>query len=61
MLNPSLNDLNLSSEQLKEIAKLLARRRGIKGYKSMPEDKLLSALISSKPEKKIDKPKINFS
>ena len=38
MLNPSLKDLNLSSEELKEIAKLLARKRGIKGYKSMPED-----------------------
>ena len=49
MLNPSLKDLYLSSEELKKIAKLLARKRGIKGYKSMPEDKLLSALISSKP------------
>ena len=31
MLNPSLNDLNLnlSSEKLKEIAQLLARKRGI--------------------------------
>ena len=53
MLNPSLKDLHLSSEELKEIAKLLARKRGIKGYKSMPEDKLLSALISSKPAKKL--------
>ena len=53
MLNPSLKDLHLSSEELKEIAKLLARKRGIKGYKSMPEDKLLNALISSKPAKKL--------
>ena len=53
MLNPSLKDLYLSSEELKEIAKLLARKRGInKGYRSMPEDRLLSGLISSKPVKK---------
>ena len=49
----SLKDLNLSSEELKEIAKLLARKRGIKGYKRMPEDRLLSSLISSKPTKKV--------
>ena len=61
MLNPSLKDLNLSSEELKGIAKLLARKRGIKGYKSMTEDKLLSALISSKTVKKSEKPKENFS
>ena len=60
-LNPSLKDLDLSSKELKEIAKLLARKRGIKGYRSMPEEKLLSVLISSKPAKKSEKPKINFS
>ena len=38
MLSPSLKDLNPSSEELKEAAKLLARKRGIKGYKSMSED-----------------------
>ena len=47
MLNLSLRDLNLSSEELKYVAKLLARKRCIKGYKSMPKDTLLSALISS--------------
>ena len=31
MLNPSLKDLSLSSEELKEIAKLLAKKRGMKG------------------------------
>ena len=41
MLNPPLKDLELSSEELKQIAKLLARKRGIKDYKSMSEDKLL--------------------
>ena len=58
MQSKSLGDLNLSSEELKEIAKLLARKRGIKDYESMPEDRLLSAPISSKLVKG-DKP--NFS
>ena len=40
MLNPSLKDLNPSSEELKEIAKLLAKKGGIKGYKSMSKDAL---------------------
>ena len=38
---------NLSLNKLKQIAKI----RGIKGYKSMPEDKLLSALNKSEPVK----------
>ena len=29
MLNPSLKDLDLSSEELKEVAKLLAKKRGV--------------------------------
>ena len=33
----------------------------MKGYKSMPEYKILNALISSKPAKESEKPKINFS
>ena len=41
--------LNLSSKELKSSAKI----RGIKDYKSMSEDELLSALISSKPVKKV--------
>ena len=58
---------NPSSEELKETAKLLAKKRGIKGYESMSEDRLLSAikvLESVKTrEKNFDdtKPKINFS
>ena len=35
--------LNLPPEELKAIAKI----RGIKGYESMPENKLLSALKAS--------------
>ena len=38
MQSPSLRNLNLSSEELKEIAKLLAQKRGIKGYENMPEE-----------------------
>ena len=49
--------LNLSIKELEVIAKI----RGIKGYKSMSEDELLSALHSSKPIKKGKKQKTNFS
>ena len=38
MKDLSLEDLNISSEELKEIAKLLARKRGIKDYESMSKD-----------------------
>ena len=41
--------LNLSTRELKAISK----SRGIKSYKSMPEDELLSPLTSSKPVKKV--------
>ena len=40
--------LNLSTKKLKAIPK----NRGIKGYKGISEDELLSALNSSKPVKK---------
>ena len=66
MLNPPLKDLDSSSEELKEVAKLLAQKRGIKGYKSISEDEILTALISSKPVKKSEKnfdgikPKMKF-
>ena len=42
-------------------SKLIERIRAIKGYKSMFEDELLGALISSKPVRKSKKPKTNFS
>ena len=61
MINPSLGDLGLSSEEFKETVKLLVEERGIKGYKSRSEDRLLSALISSKPANKSKKPEITFS
>ena len=49
--------MGLSAKQLKTVAKI----RGIKGYKSMSEDELLSTLTSSKPVKKGKKTKTNFS
>ena len=49
--------LNLSPKKLKAIAKI----RGTRDHKSMSEDELLSALTSSKPVKKGEKPKKNFS
>ena len=66
MLNLSLKDLNPSLEELKEIAKLLAKIWHIKGYKNMSEKSIKSALKASKSlkesEKNFDdtKPKINF-
>ena len=60
MCNP-LKDLELSSEELKEITTLLAKRRNIKGYKSISEDRLLSALKESESLNEIEKPKTNFS
>ena len=41
--------MDLSTKELKAIAKI----RHIKGYKSMSEDELLSALTSSKPVQKV--------
>ena len=49
--------MDLSTIELKAIAKI----RVIKGYKSMSEDELLSALTPSKPVKKGKKTKTNFS
>ena len=44
-------------EELKGITKI----RGIKGYKNISEDEILSAFNLSKPTKKGKKPKTNFS
>ena len=43
--------MDLSTEELQAIAKI--RGIFIRGYKSMSEDDLLSALTSSKPVKKV--------
>ena len=59
-MSNSLKDLGLSSEELKAIAEI----RGIKGYKSMSEGELLSAITSSKKAKKakkVKKQKTDFS
>ena len=55
MSNP-LQDLKLSSEELKSMAKI----RGIKSSKSMSENEILSVLTSSKTVKKSKKTKTNF-
>ena len=49
--------INLSPKELKAVAKI----RGIKGYKSIPEDELLGVLTLSKPVRKGKKSKSNFS
>ena len=46
--------LNLSPKELKTIVKI----RGIKGYESMPENKLLSALKASEREMNFDQTRI---
>ena len=55
MSNP-LKDLRLPLEELKVVAEI----RGIKGYKSMSKDELLSALTPSKPIKKVKNQKQVF-
>ena len=60
MSNP-LTDLEVSSEELKEITALLAKTRNVRGYKSMSEDRLLSALKESESLKESEKLKIDFS
>ena len=56
MLNP-LKSLELSSEELKEIAILLAKKEILNVIK----DELLSSVTSLKPAKKGKKPKTTFS
>ena len=48
----SLEDLSLSPEESKEIAQLVAQKRGIKDYKKMSNDKLLVALKASEGKNK---------
>ena len=56
-MSNSLNDLGLSLVDLKAIAKV----RDIKGYESMSEGELLSAITPSKEAKKGKKQKTDFS
>ena len=48
----SLKDLILSPEESKDIAELLAQRRGIRDYENMPNDKLLDARKASENKNK---------
>ena len=45
-------DLNLSSEESRDIIEFLARKRGVNDYKHTSNDELLSALKQSKKHKK---------
>ena len=47
-----LKDLSLSPEESKEIVQLPAKKRGIKDYENMSNDKLLSARKASENENK---------
>ena len=46
-----LKYLNPSPEEKKDIAKLLAQKRGIKDYENMSNDKLFRALKASENKK----------
>ena len=59
MRSVSLQNLGLSSKESKEIAELLAQKRGIKDYESMSNDRLLNPLISSKSVGKDEKLKFS--
>ena len=48
----SLKGLILSPEESKDIAELLAQKRGIRDYENMPNDKLLGALKASENKNK---------
>ena len=48
----SLKDLILSPEESKDIAELLAQKRGIRDYENMSNDKLLGALKASENKNK---------
>ena len=48
----SLKDLVLSPEESKDIAELLAQKRGIRYYENMSNDKLLRALKASENKNK---------
>ena len=52
MKRVSLKDITLSPEESKDIAELLAQKRGIKDYENMFNDKLLDALKVSENENK---------
>ena len=52
MKRVSLKDITLSPEESKDIAELLAQKRGIKDYENLFNDKLLDALKVSENENK---------
>ena len=48
MDNLNLTDLNLSSEESRDIIEFLARKRNIKNYKCKPSNELLRAIKENK-------------
>ena len=52
MKHLSLKDLLLSPEESKDIAELLAQKRGIRYYENISNDKLLRALKASENKNK---------
>ena len=48
MDNLNLTDLNLSSEESRDIIEFLARKRNIKNYKRKPSNELLRAIKENK-------------
>ena len=50
----SLKNLILSSEESRDLAGLLAQRRGIKYYENMSNDNLLGAFMTSENDTRIE-------
>ena len=50
----SLKNLILSPEKSRDLAELLAQRRGISDYENMPNDNLLDAIMASDNDTRIE-------
>ena len=50
----SLKNLILSPEKSRDLAELLAQRRGISDYENVPNDNLLDAIMASENDTRIE-------